>query len=102
MTNKTDFFMVPNNIFEWGLSNSEMMVLMYLIRCADSKTMLCYPSYDKIKSSCKISKKTAIESIKKLCYNNIITKVSIGGYDEFTHKANTYRINSIFNTRGVK
>jgi DNA-binding MarR family transcriptional regulator len=100
--NKKEFFLVPNAIFEWGLSGSEMLVLMYLLRCADTNTRLCYPSYDKIRKSCKMTKSTAIKAIDKLCYYNIVEKVSIGHYEEYKHKANTYRINNIFKTTSIK
>jgi len=93
---KKEFFMVPNSIFEWGLSTSEMVVLIYLLRCADSNTRLCYPSYDKIRKSCKITRSTAIKAIDKLCEHNIIAKVSKGYFEDHINKANTYKINDIF------
>ena len=99
---KVNFFMVPNNIFEWGLTNNQMIVLMYLMRCMDNETRLCYPSYDKICKSCGVTRKTAITCIKYLCDKNIIEIVSKGHSEQYgIKKANTYRVNKLFSESGV-
>ena len=92
--------MIPNDIFEWNLSNSEMMVFIYLIRCMDQKTRTCYPSYDKICKACKVTRATAINSIKKLVKLNLIKILEKGYKSEYgINKANTYKINEIIDEK---
>ena len=39
-------FVLPNEIFDLGLSGGEILVYAFLIRCEDRETYTCYPSYD--------------------------------------------------------
>ena len=41
-------FVLPNEIFDLGLSGGEILVYSSLIRCEDRETYTCYPSYDTI------------------------------------------------------
>lgn len=89
-----EFFMVPNRVFDVGLSTTEIAVFCYLLRCADNETRLCFPSYTKICETCKISRQSAINAIKVLCDRKYVDKVSKGYSGEYgVKRANTYRIN---------
>ena len=39
------FFPVPNEIFSLGLTDGEILVYTFLMRCEDRKTYKCHPSY---------------------------------------------------------
>ena len=39
-------FVLPNEIFDLGLSGGEILVYAFLIRCEDRESYTCYPSYD--------------------------------------------------------
>ena len=39
-------FVLPNEIFDLGLSGGEILVYAFLIRCEDRETYTCYPSYN--------------------------------------------------------
>ena len=43
-----NFFPVPNEIFSLGLTDGEILVYTFLIRCEDRKTYKCHPSYSTI------------------------------------------------------
>lgn len=92
--------MIPNDIFDWNLSNNEMIVLMYLIRCMDQRTRTCYPSYEKISKSCKVTRSTAIKCIKKLIEYDLIKILEKGCKSEYgINKANTYKINNLIDEK---
>ena len=43
-----NFFPVPNEIFSLGLTDGEILVYTFLMRCEDRKTFKCHPSYGTI------------------------------------------------------
>ena len=51
-------FVLPNEIFDLGLSGGEILVYAFLIRCEDRKTYTCYPSYDTIGAAVGMSRNT--------------------------------------------
>ena len=51
-------FVLPNEIFDLGLSGGEILVYAFLIRCEDRETYTCYPSYDTIGSAVGMSRNT--------------------------------------------
>ena len=51
-------FVLPNEIFDLGLSGGEILVYAFLIRCEDRETYSCYPSYDTIGSAVGMSRNT--------------------------------------------
>ena len=51
-------FVLPNEIFDLGLSGGEILVYAFLIRCEDRETYTCYPSYDTIRSAVGMSRNT--------------------------------------------
>jgi predicted transcriptional regulator len=69
-----NFFIAPNLIFEFGLSNYEIVIYMYLLRCGNNSTS--FPSYKTIGRKTGTSKNTAIRSVKKLIEKGLIVKHS--------------------------
>ena len=43
-----NFFPVPNEIFSLGLTDGEILVYTFLMRCEDRETFKCHPSYETI------------------------------------------------------
>lgn len=43
-----NYFPVPNEIFSLGLTDGEILVYTFLMRCEDRKTYKCHPSYTTI------------------------------------------------------
>ena len=43
-----NFFMLPNVVFQLGLSTGELATYAYLLRCEDRKTYQCFTSYKTI------------------------------------------------------
>ena len=46
------FFIVPNEVFNYGLKPNEISVFTYLCSCADNRTYECFPSVNKIAKAC--------------------------------------------------
>ena len=46
-----NFFPVPNEIFNLGLTDGEILVYTYLMRCENRKTFKCFPSYTTISNA---------------------------------------------------
>ena len=69
----TNFFMVPNEVFDLNLKPHEFSVLCYILKCCD-KTKTCYPSIMTIANACSISENTARKCVNNLCERNIISK----------------------------
>ena len=64
---------MPNEIFCLGLNCGEIAVYSYLMSCEDRKTYTCYPSYNTIGSTLKMSKKTVMKYVKSLEDKRLIT-----------------------------
>ena len=43
-----NFFPMPNEIFNIGLTDGEILVYTFLMRCEDRETFKCHPSYETI------------------------------------------------------
>ena len=69
----TNFFIVPNEVFDLNLKPHEFSVLCYILKCCD-KTKTCYPSIKTIANACSISVNTARKCVNNLCERNIISK----------------------------
>ena len=67
-----EFFIVPNRIFELGLTPYELSVLLYLMMLADRKTNSCFPSEKGIARACGMSLATVKRSIKALEERSLI------------------------------
>ena len=61
----TGYFAAPNAIFNSGLTAEEMLVILYLHRCAGSDGS-SWPSFNTIAKATDISRRTAIAAVKGL------------------------------------
>lgn len=52
------YYLVPNEVFNLGLSSHEIAVYNYLLRCEDRRTYQCHPSYRTIGRSVRLSENT--------------------------------------------
>ena len=52
------YYLVPNEVFNLGLSSHEIDVYNYLLRCEDRKTYQCHPSYRTIGRAVQLSENT--------------------------------------------
>lgn len=64
--NASNYFPLPNEIFNLGLSSGEISVYSYLIRCEDRETFQCHPSYAAIGKAVKLSRNTVQKYVKSL------------------------------------
>lgn len=102
ITNKKNFFTLPNEVFNLMLTPSELAVLSFLSRCSDN-TGVCFPSVHTIAVSCSMSDNTVRKSIRKLEDRGIISKS--GGFraSKFGKEQNTsfiYELNPNFYNEG--
>ena len=66
------YFQVPNEIFEIGLSNNEILIYIYLARCSNNST--AFPSYKTIGEKTGVSRDTAMRVMKRLENKKLIYK----------------------------
>ena len=52
------YYLVPNDVFNLGLSSHEIAVYNYLLRCEDRRTYQCHPSYRSIGKAVQLSENT--------------------------------------------
>ena len=52
------YYLVPNDVFNLGLSSHEIAVYNYLLRCEDRRTYQCHPSYRTIGRAVRLSENT--------------------------------------------
>ena len=52
------YYLVPNEVFNLGLSSHEIAVYNYLLRCEDRRTHQCHPSYRTIGKAVQLSENT--------------------------------------------
>ena len=52
------YYLVPNEVFNLGLSAHEIAVYNYLLRCEDRRTYQCHPSYRTIGRAVRLSENT--------------------------------------------
>ena len=97
----TNFFMVPNEVFDLNLKPQQFAVLCYILKCCDESNT-CYPSIHTIAEACAISDNTVRESIKFLCKRKIITKsggFTVGKYGKIQSSPICSRSTRIFMTK---
>ena len=58
MRTQNNYFTMPNEVFQLGLSAGELAVYSYLRRCEDRRTHQCWPSYRTIGSAVGMSENT--------------------------------------------
>ena len=64
-TNK-QYYLVPNEVFNLGLSSHEIAVYNYLLRCEDRRTYQCHPSYRTIGRAVRLSENTVRKYVTSL------------------------------------
>jgi len=52
------YYLVPNEVFNLGLTSHEIAVYNYLLRCEDRRTYQCHPSYRTIGRAVRLSENT--------------------------------------------
>ena len=52
------YYLVPNEVFNLGLTSHEIAVYNYLLRCEDRRTYQCHPSYRTIGRAVQLSENT--------------------------------------------
>ena len=52
------YYLVPNEVFNLGLSSHEIAVYNYLLHCEDRRTYQCHPSYRTIGKAVQLSENT--------------------------------------------
>ena len=98
----TNFFMVPNEVFDLNLKPLQFAGLCYILKCCDESNT-CYPSIHTIAEACAISDNTVRESIKFLCKRKIITKsggFTVGKYGKIQSSSYLFSINTNFYDEG--
>ena len=68
-----DYFPLPNEIHDLGLTPGEFAVYSFLMQCEDRKTHQCYPSYGTISENVHLSKNTVRKHIYSLVEKRLIT-----------------------------
>jgi len=60
------YYLVPNEVFNLGLSSHEIAVYNYLLRCEDRRTYQCHPSYRTIGRAVHLSENTVRKYVTSL------------------------------------
>ena len=68
-----NYFPLPNEIYQLGLSPAEVSIYGYLLSIEDRKTFQCYPSYTTIGNAVGMSKKTVAKYVAMLVDKGLIT-----------------------------
>ena len=75
MRTQNNYFTMPNEVFQLGLSAGELAVYSYLACCAGQKD-LCWPSIKTIALHCSCSENAARDAVKQLVDRGFIRKVA--------------------------
>lgn len=67
-----NYFPLPNEIFDLGLTSGEIALYAFLMRCENRNTFQCYPSYRTIGSAIKVSPNTVRKYVSGLCEKELI------------------------------
>ena len=67
------YYLVPNEVFNLGLTSHEIAVYNYLLRCEDRRTYQCHPSYRTISDAVHLTVSTVMKHIAKLVDRQFIT-----------------------------
>ena len=66
------YYLVPNEVFNLGLSSHEIAVYNYLLRCEDRRTYQCHPSYRTIGKPVQLSENTVRKYVTSLDEKGLI------------------------------
>ena len=72
---KGNFFMVSNRIFELGLKPWDFIVYCCLLRHRDNNTRTCFPSRRLIAKECCMDQKTVDSAIENLSALGLVKKI---------------------------
>ncbi len=86
-----NFTRIPNSAFDLHLSSIEFHVLCYLLKCRNSVTGKCFPSYSRIERDCHISRSSVVKAVKQLEEKGVITVTR--NYRKKVMRSNSYEIN---------
>ena len=66
------YYLMPNEVFNLGLSSHEIAVYNYLLRCEDRRTYQCHPSYRTIGRAVRLSENTVRKYVAGLEEKDLI------------------------------
>ena len=81
-----NYFPVPNEIFSLGLTDGEILVYTFLMRCEDRKTFKCHPSYATICEAIGRSKyiaETELDAFEKIAADMKSQLAQLSGKENF-------------------
>lgn len=97
-----NYFTLPNQIFDKGLTTSEFVVYCFIVKCSD-KSHRCFPSRRTIARQCNISVSTVDKALNGLIDNGLIEKTSRFDFSkEQQQLSNIYTLNKIQTGTGNK
>lgn len=68
-----NYYPMPNDLFNLGLSSSEIAIYSYLVRSENRQTHQCYPSYKTIGEAVGLTPNTVKKYAGSLCERRLIT-----------------------------
>ena len=68
----TNYFRLPNDIFNLDLSAGEIAVYAFILRMENRRTYICFPSYKTIGRTLKMSKNTVAKYVHSLADKRLI------------------------------
>lgn len=68
-----NYFPIPNAVFDLDLTDGEILVYAYLLRCEDRKTYQCHPSYTTIGRAIGKSVNSVRKYVQGLTQKGLIT-----------------------------
>ncbi len=84
------FVKLPYEVFELKLTPIEFYVLCYLLKCRNSVTGKCFPSYNRITKDCHISRSSVARAVKSLKEKGVI-KVR-NNFENHIQRSNDYEL----------
>lgn len=85
---KGNYFKLPNQIFNMGLSPGELAVYAYLKRCSNIRTGECWPSYKKIGQAVGMTKRSVKKYVELLTGKHLVQTESTVIYSRKGLKGN--------------
>ena len=82
------YYLVPNEVFNLGLTSHEIAVHNYLLRCEDRRTYQCHPSYATIGKAVGMSNNTVRKYVQELEERGLIVTERTSIITQDGHKQN--------------
>ena len=89
-----NYFPLPNEIYQLGLSPGAIAVYGYLLRIEDRTTYQCYPSYSTIGSAVGMSKNTVRKYVAELEERRLIQTAICTGQRPLRHSPSGHHARS--------